>query len=87
MRPGVGMDMTRYPVAACDFIAAENLRGRIFNQGRTSGYLLWRFWPDRGRLPFMSIHPEDSPPEIRDLYAAVFTDPSTWSGVDARSKS
>lgn len=84
MRPGVGVDMTRYPVAACDFIAAEGLRGRLFNQGRTSGYLLWRFWPDRGRLPFMSIHPEDSPPEIRAFYAAVFTDPEAWAGVDAR---
>ena len=84
MRPGVGMDLTRYPVGACDFIAAQDLHGRLFNQGRTSGYLLWRFWPDRGRLPFVSIHLEDSPPEIRAHYAAVFTDPSAWADVDGR---
>jgi hypothetical protein len=84
MRPGVGIDLTRYPVAACDFMAAHDIRGRAFNQGRTAGYLLWRFWPDRGRLPFMSIHPEDSPPEIRALYAAVFTDPRRWSDLDGR---
>jgi Flp pilus assembly protein TadD len=84
MRPGIGITLARYPIAACDFIAAQDLRGRLFNQGRNSGYLLWRFWPDRGRLPFMSIHPEDSPPEIRDLYAAVFSDTSAWAGADAR---
>lgn len=84
MRPGIGLDLTRYPVAACDVIAAEGIRGRFFNQGRTSGYLLWRFWPDRGRLPFMSIHPEDSPPDIRTLYAAVFSDPAAWDEVDRR---
>jgi tetratricopeptide (TPR) repeat protein len=46
--------------------------------------MLWRFWPDRGRLPFFSIHPESSPPEIRAIYAAIFTDASAWTGADAR---
>jgi tetratricopeptide (TPR) repeat protein len=78
------MDATRYPIAACDFMAAHDLRGRIFNQGRTAGYLLWRFWPERDRLPFVTIHLEDSAPEIRTLYAAVFTDPARWSDLDAR---
>jgi Flp pilus assembly protein TadD len=84
MRPGVGLVMTRYPVGACDFIATHGLRGRLFNQARTSGYLLWRFWPDRGRLPFVSIHPEDSPPDIRGIYAAVLSDPRVWAEADAR---
>ena len=84
MRPGVGVDLTRYPVAACDFMAAHDIRGHGFNQVRSGGYLLWRFWPDRGRLPFISIHPEDSPPEIRSLYAAVFTDPARWPDLDGR---
>ncbi|TMQ70399.1 MAG: hypothetical protein E6K81_12695, partial [Candidatus Eisenbacteria bacterium] len=84
MRPGVGVDLTRYPAAACDFMAAHDIRGHGFNQVRSGGYLLWRFWPDRGRLPFISIHPEDSPPEIRSLYAAVFTDPARWPDLDGR---
>ena len=34
-----------YPIAACDLIAAHGVRGRSFNQMRSGGYLLWRFWP------------------------------------------
>jgi len=82
LRPGIGVDLTRYPVSACDFMAAHDIRGRGFNQFRTGGYLLWRFWPERERLPFVTIHPEGSPPEIRALYAAVFTDPARWPDLD-----
>jgi Flp pilus assembly protein TadD len=84
MRPGIGIDLARYPIAACDFIAAHDIRGRAFNHFNLGGYMLWRFWPDRGRLPFMNIHPEDSPPEIRALYVAVFSDSQRWSDVDGR---
>jgi hypothetical protein len=84
MKPGIGIELTRYPIAACDFIAAHDIRGRAFNQSRLAGYMLWRFWPDRGRLPFFSIHPESSPPDIRALYAAVFTNASAWTEADAR---
>jgi Flp pilus assembly protein TadD len=85
LRPGIGIDLTRYPVAACDFIAAHGIRGRGFNQVRTGGYLLWRFWPDRTRLPFIDIHQGVSP-EDRDLYAAVFTDPERWVDLDRRHR-
>src|SRR4029077_10514265 len=50
---------------------------------RSGGYLLWRFWPDRSRLPFMDIHQGVSADD-RDLYAAVFTDATRWDEIDAR---
>src|SRR5207249_2455776 len=44
------------PVRACDFMAEHDVRGRGYNMFWHGGYLLWRFWPDRDRLPFMDIH-------------------------------
>lgn len=85
LRPGIGIDLTRYPIAACDFMAARDVRGRGFNQGRTGGYMIWRFWPDRSRLPFMDIH-QGVPAEDRERYAAVFTDVRRWSDLDLRHR-
>ena len=53
LRRGRGLDTARLPVRACDFIAAHGVRGRMFNHFYLGGYILHRFWPDRGRLPFM----------------------------------
>jgi hypothetical protein len=83
-RYGVGIDMTRFPVSACDFMAARGVRGRGFNYFPYGGYMLWRFWPDRTRLPFMSTRPEDALPLERDLYHRAFTDPSAWRDLDSR---
>jgi len=41
-----GID-SRHPVGAADFIAAENLPGRMYNEIGTGGYLIWRLWPER----------------------------------------
>jgi hypothetical protein len=80
---GVGFDLTQYPIAACDFIEAHRLRGRLFNEYYNGGYLLWRFWPDRARLPFMDIH-QSGTPEDRKLYPYVFVDGQAWQRLDQR---
>jgi tetratricopeptide (TPR) repeat protein len=37
----------RHPVGAAEFIAQENLPGRMYNEIGTGGYLIWRLWPER----------------------------------------
>ena len=65
---GVRLDMARYPVRACDFMAAHGVRGRGFNDFQ-GGYQAWRFWPDRERLPFMTGTPEAATKTDRNLLA------------------
>ena len=69
---GLSLDLSDTPVAACDFIAAHDLRGRGFNPFHFGGYQLWRFWPDPARLPFMDIH-QTGTPMLRALAAAAFS--------------
>ena len=78
---GVGIDWRPEPVRACDFMATEGIRGRGFNPYYFGGYQLWRFWPDRSRLPFMDIHQSGS---VRDraLYAYAFANPEAWLELD-----
>lgn len=81
MRFGVGWVPTLYPTAACDFIAAHDVRGRMFNPYYFGGYVAWRFWPDRARLPFMDIH-QSGTRKDRELYALSFANPEKWSELD-----
>jgi Flp pilus assembly protein TadD len=83
LRPGVGVEMDRFPVAACDWIERHGVRGRGFEHFRFVGYQAWRFWPDRGRLPFMDIH-QSGTPENRAAFAAAFTDPGSWDEIARR---
>jgi len=43
--------------------------------------MLWRFWPERDRLPFMDIH-QTGTREDRRLAAAIPTDPGAWRTLD-----
>jgi len=81
---GFGFDMSRAPVAACDYIEANGVRGRGINHFQSGGYQLWRFWPARDRLPFMDIHPEDAPAGTRELYYRALTEPAGWRAIDDR---
>src|SRR5262249_15062662 len=45
--------------------------------------LLYRFYPDSGRLPFMDIH-QAGTKEIRYLYAWAVGDSTAWREVDKR---
>jgi hypothetical protein len=79
--PGIGIEMERYPVAAADFMAHHGVRGRGFSHFRQVGYLTWRFWPDRERLPFTDIHQTGTPGD-REAFAEAFLAPrQTWSNI------
>jgi Flp pilus assembly protein TadD len=81
---GAGIDMRYVPERACDFMAREGIAGRGFNHFHFGGYMLWRFWPERGRLPFATIHPEALRHEDRLAYERARTDPAGWGALDAR---
>jgi hypothetical protein len=81
---GIRPDDRRDPVAACDFIAQHDVRGRGFNDFFLGGYLLWRFWPDPGRLPYFDIHPEDKPAAERLAYLHAFTGSAGWNALELR---
>jgi tetratricopeptide (TPR) repeat protein len=79
----IGLDERGVPSAACDFMVAHGVRGRGFNQFAAGGYLAYRFWPDRTRLPFMDIH-QAGTPEDRRLYALAQMDSAAWASLDAK---
>ncbi len=83
---GIGLQWERYPVKACDFIAANDIQGRGFNNFEFGGYQAWRFWPDRARLPFMTGTIEAATPMDRLLYAGVFARPDAWRALDRRHR-
>jgi hypothetical protein len=72
-----------FPERACDFMMEHDIGGRGFNQFDIGGYMLWRFWPDRERLPFMDIH-QSGTREEQKRYVRVFSDPRGWPEIDER---
>ena len=85
LRPGFGIAPEFPPAAACDFVAAHGIRGRAFNAFELGGYLLWRFWPDRSRLPFMDIHQTGTRQDRLDIVGAMFEE-RVWHELDARHR-
>lgn len=82
---GVRLDMARYPVRACDFMAAHGVRGRGFNDLQ-GGYQAWRFWPERERLPFMTGTIETATKTDRNLLALSQRSRPAWEQLDARHR-
>jgi hypothetical protein len=82
---GVRLDMARYPVRACDFMAEHGVRGRGFNDFQ-GGYQAWRFWPDRERLPFMTGTPEAATKEDRNLLSLSQKSRESWLELDGRHR-
>lgn len=80
---GYGWVHTPYPERACDWLGEHGVRGKGFNVFSFGGYLLWRFYPDPGRLPFMDIH-QAGTKEIRYLYAWAQQDSTAWRTLDQR---
>lgn len=78
---GYGWVHTSYPERACDWIERHDVRGRGFNVFAFGGYLLYRFHPDPGRLPFMDIH-QAGTRSIRYMYAWALQDPRAWTQLD-----
>jgi hypothetical protein len=83
LKPGVALRDEWFPIHACDFVAAHGVRGRAFNDFYLGGYMLWRFWPERDRLPFIDIH-QTGTREDRRLASAVTADPAAWRTLDAK---
>lgn len=79
-RPGVGIDWRNVPVAACDFVEAHGVRGKGLSPFYLGGYILWRFWPDEARLPFMDIH-QSGTPRDRDLITRATTSDAAWRAL------
>ena len=80
---GVGYFGWGPPVRACDFIEQHGLHGRVFNQFAAGGYLVYRFWPDRSRLPFIDIH-QAGTREDRYIYAHAVADSAAWHYLDRK---
>ncbi|HTM57728.1 MAG TPA: hypothetical protein VL123_04875 [Candidatus Udaeobacter sp.] len=78
---GIGIDWGGHPVRACDFMESHGVRGHGMNQFAEGGYQLYRFWPDRSRLPFIDIH-QTGTRDDRYLYAYAQTDSSAWRYLD-----
>src|SRR5439155_20060160 len=85
VRFGIGWNATYFPGPACDFIARHGLRGRLFAPNYYGGYVLWRFWPERDRLPFMDAHQSGTRAD-RDLYAYSFSRRAAWDSLEARHR-
>ncbi len=81
---GVALDWKYYPVRACDFMKATGVRGRGYNTFNFGGYQLYRFWPERDRLPFIDIHPEEATPEKRRLYVLASQEQQAWVELQDR---
>jgi hypothetical protein len=79
---GLGLDLGDYPVKACDFIERTGIRGRAFNHFWYGGYLEYRFWPDRGRMPFIDGHTESGTRHDRTLYTYAHVDRDAWLELD-----
>jgi len=81
--PGFGIEPPWRPLAACDFIERHGIRGRAYNHYEFGGYLLYRFHPQRDRLPFMDIH-QTGTREDRHLAAMAMADAGSWAALDRR---
>jgi hypothetical protein len=75
INPGVRYD------GVCDFIERHDVRGRMFNQFETGGFLLWRLWPDR--LPFTDIHQAGTSADM-DIYIRATAFEPWWRQLESR---
>jgi hypothetical protein len=82
---GIGFNQRVYPRAACDWIERMGVRGRSFNPFDKGGYLLWRFWPQRDRLPFMDIH-QTGTRRDRDRMAFLFGRQEAWTEMESEHR-
>ncbi|MEO5618166.1 MAG: tetratricopeptide repeat protein [Candidatus Eisenbacteria bacterium] len=82
---GSSVAASSYPAGACDFMAQHGVRGRGFNHFELGGYMLWRFWPERERLPFLDVHLTGAP-EDRRLAGFMLNQPAAWRALDNRHR-
>lgn len=88
MRPmnlAYGFLWSQFPVGACDWMEQHGVRGKGATLFGQAGYLLWRFFPDRSRLPFMDIH-QTGTPRDRYIFAYAWSDSNAWRDLDGRHR-
>jgi hypothetical protein len=81
IRPGWGLADDSAPRGACDWIRDHGVRGRCFHPFERGGYLLYRFWPEKDRLPFMDIH-QAGTTEDRAYAALALAQPPMFVKLD-----
>jgi tetratricopeptide (TPR) repeat protein len=82
---GYGFNTTLYPERAADWMQQHDVRGRSFNVFWFGGYLLYRFYPDPGRLPFFDIH-QAGTKDDRFLGSWALEDLTSWKELDRRHR-
>jgi len=85
LRPAFGVSPWFPPRAACDWIATHGVGGRDYNSFELGGYVLWRFWPDASRLPFIDIHQTGTRTDRFDV-AMSSLDDQAWRRLDQRHR-
>jgi tetratricopeptide (TPR) repeat protein len=82
---GIAVRMREVPVYALNWAEAHEIRGRVYNPFYFGGYFLYRFWPDRERLPFMDIHQSGT---AIDRYEYVFAawDKRAFADLNRRNR-
>jgi hypothetical protein len=80
-----GLEPRLTPIAACDFIQTHGVRGRSFHHFFMGGYLLYRFWPDHDRLPFMDVH-QSGGAAIQDAYLNALGSGDGWRALRDRER-
>ena len=83
---GIRLRPLWYPERACDFMAANGVRGRGFNAFDLAGYQLYRFWPERERLPFIDIHQTGTRADRDALRATARRRVRVGASLDARHR-
>jgi len=76
---GWGLAADRFPIAAADLVAREELPGELLNNFDTSGYLLYRFHPQRAAFiaDNTSIYPASFLSHYREQIMAGAVDPES----------
>ncbi len=83
LRPSIAFRASAFPAAACDAVDSLGIRGRSFGLFSQGGYQIWRFWPERDRLPFMDVHQTGTPEDLA-VYPSALTDSAAWAALDRR---
>jgi hypothetical protein len=79
---GVALEMRNAPLHATAFMEETGIHRRAFNHMQHGGYLAYRFWPDRERLPFITTQPELSTAAARAAYLGALQRPANWYALD-----
>jgi hypothetical protein len=82
---GIAVRMREVPVHALNWIEQHGVRGRSYNPFYFGGYFLYRFWPDKERLPFMDIH-QSGTERDRYEYAYAGFEKQAFRELDGRNQ-